>query len=527
MPELVNYHAPCPCGKSSDAYSEWDDGHGYCFSCSKYFELDMSESLTEGPGEPKPKPSTPTPKRPFTLQVGPYRGFQETTIRKYGCQLRIGEDGTPFAIQYPYGEGLKVRTFPKEFHQEGVCKDQGLFGAGLWESGAAKAVTIVEGEDDAFAAYEMLGSKYPVVSVQSSSTAKRDVLTSYQWLAGFEKIYLALYNDPQGQKATEQITKLFDYNKLYHVKFNKFKDADEYHKNDAAKDFVGAWWAASRYVPEGVVSSFSAVDEVLDGRSLEPIASYPFPTLQDMSYGVRQSEVVLITAESGVGKTEFVRAIEHHLIKNYDYPIGIIHLEEEKERAIKGLVGYEMQRPIHLPGFEMDVQRIKDGWRNLVRTDNRVHLYSHFGADDPDVILDTIRFMSGAAECRFIFLDHITMLVTGLETDDERRKLDYLSTKLGTMARELDHTLFLVSHVNSEGGTHGSKNIHRISDIRIHLERDLMASDPAVRDRVGLTVLKNRYGSKTGSAGHLVFNPETFVLTETETVPRGTSLPPI
>ena len=28
----MNLHQPCPCGKSSDAFTIYEDGHGHCFS---------------------------------------------------------------------------------------------------------------------------------------------------------------------------------------------------------------------------------------------------------------------------------------------------------------------------------------------------------------------------------------------------------------------------------------------------------------------------------------------------------------
>lgn len=520
MSEITKYHAPCPCGKSSDAYSEWADGHGYCFSCSKYFET-PSESETNERGDYERREGNPTilrnrTPREFHTEYLDYRGFNLGTLRKYGVKSRIDDSGSQFGVEYPYGEGIKVRTLPKSFHQEGNCKDHGLFGRSCFEVGSAKAITITEGEDDCLAAYEMLGSKYPVCSIQSSATAKRDISNAFSFVNSFEKVVLCFDNDEAGQNAAKKVANLFDYKKVFNVVLNKHKDPQLYHENGDIDEFKQAWWGARKFVPEGILSSNEDIFAALNEQGLEAIASYPFPTLQQMSYGIRQSEVILVTADSGVGKTEFIRALEHHLVKSTDLNIGIIHLEEEKERCIKGLIGYELQKPIHLPGHDVETDLVKSSWLDFVRHDNRVNIYSRFGSDDPDEILSNVRFMASSAECKLIFLDHITMLVTGLESDDERRKLDYISTKLGQLARELDFTLVMVSHVNSEGGTHGSKNIHRVCDIRIHLERDMFHEQQAQRNLTRLTVLKNRFGSKVGPAGELRFNPETFVLTENE-----------
>lgn len=108
------------------------------------------------------------------------------------------------------------------------------------------------------------------------------------------------------------------------------------------------------------------------------------------------------------------------------------------------------------------------------------------------------------------------MLVTGRDNEDERRSLDYLSTRFEWLVEELDFTLFLISHVNDEGLTRGSRNISKTADLHIHMERDKLAENEIEKNTTYLTVKKNRFGSRTGSAGRLYFDPSTFKVTEME-----------
>jgi twinkle protein len=122
--------------------------------------------------------------------------------------------------------------------------------------------------------------------------------------------------------------------------------------------------------------------------------------------------------------------------------------------------------------------------------------------------------MVTALDCKFIFLDHITMLVTGFENDDERKKLDYLSTRLAMLTRELDFTLFLISHVNDDGKTRGSRNISKVADLTVYMERDRENPDDVIRNTTKLMVKDNRLSGRTGPGGSLFFSQETYCLTE-------------
>jgi twinkle protein len=116
------------------------------------------------------------------------------------------------------------------------------------------------------------------------------------------------------------------------------------------------------------------------------------------------------------------------------------------------------------------------------------------------------------------------MIVTGLNDDDERKTLDYLSTKLATMVHDLDFTLFCISHVNDDGKTRGSRNISKVANLRIDLSRDLVADLEEDRNKTFVTVSKNRYVGKTGPAGVLAFDVDEFMLKEAKEVLH---LPPI
>ena len=530
--KIVLYRQPCPHCTSSDAYHIYADGHGFCFSCNGYDRIvaqEYLEQLSEVIDLPIISDMSINNPNNYSYQYVPLRGLTKETLQCYNVQSKIDGEGKPIEIAFPYTpDTLKIRSLTeKAFWSKGDMKSATLFGKDKFPKGSAKSITITEGEFDALSVYQMLGSSYPAVSVRSASSAGADCNHERDYLNSFDKIYLCFDNDEPGRKAKQAVARLFDFNKVYDIDFSgsEYKDANDFLVADKTDVFRRIWWNSRRFLPEGIISSFSEFDSIIDTEKQKDAVTFPFPTVQEMTYGIRTGEVVLVTALEGIGKTEILRAIEYHLLKTTDSNLGIIHLEEDKSRLLKGLAGYELKQPAHLPDTPFSRDEIKDALHKAVRIDNRLHIYNHFGSDDPNTILDIIRFLVASCNCRYVFFDHITMAVSGLGDEDERKALDYLSTRLAMMVQELDFALILVSHVNDEGKTRGSRNISKIANCWIHLDRDQQAPTEEQRNTTHLTFKKNRFGARTGPGGKLLFDLSTFMIEEAD--PQKMTLPPV
>ena len=158
----------------------------------------------------------------------------------------------------------------------------------------------------------------------------------------------------------------------------------------------------------------------------------------------------------------------------------------------------------------------------------RVFAFDHFGSIQTDEILARIRYMIKALDCKFIILDHLSILVSGLEGDDERRNIDKMMTNLRSLVEETQCCVLLVSHLRRASGDkgqeegkeislsmlRGSHSIAQISDAVIAMERDQQATDPVVANTTTVRVLKNRYAGETGVGAYLLYDRDTGRMTE-------------
>jgi twinkle protein len=160
--------------------------------------------------------------------------------------------------------------------------------------------------------------------------------------------------------------------------------------------------------------------------------------------------------------------------------------------------------------------------------DGDVQLFNHFGSTSLDVVVNRIQYMAKAMGCTHIFLDHISILVSGItgQVTDERRLIDQIMTTLRTMVQELGITLFLVSHLTRpQGDGHengakvklsqlrGSHSIAQLADFCLGLQ--VNAEDPT-DDTRDIVVLKNRFTGQVGWAGRLQYNRDTGRLIDTD-----------
>jgi twinkle protein len=517
MSKFKEYGLPCPCGESSDAFALDHDGRGFCFSCRdprKYVQKDKRE-LTE-------EVSDISDDDIVELVFESTRGISKKTLEFYDIRTKkINGEAYSWGFQYPNGSWKSKKIHPKsrkdQYSWNGEANLAGLFGRDKFGPGSKGSVTITEGEFDAPTLYEATGGSTAAVSVQSSSTALRDIELEYEWVNSFDKIILAFDNDEAGKNALRKVMSsgLFDFNKLYYVPFQQFKDANDYAQNGKMGDLAKVWKQAKKYTPDNIISTFSEIEEALKESHDQEIGTYPTERLNDMLYGLHRGQVIVVKGMEGIGKTEIFRMMEHHLLKTTECKLGLIHMEEDKSTTIKGLATYELGIPCTLPDTGVTEKDILKGYAKAVGDrEDRVYIYTMFGGDDPDDVLDSIRFLVASGGVDVVFLDHITLLVTGTEEGDERRKLDYMSTKLKKMCKELNFCLVMITHVNDDGQTRGSRNISKIADTMIHLDRDKLSDDELEKNTLWLTIEKNRMTGRTGKAGGLFFNSDTFKLEE-------------
>jgi twinkle protein len=532
---FISIHKPCEDCGSSDGLSINDDFSTYCFACANFTPSDQS-IYTE-----KSMPPETIVVKDMTSFLESYnngvstsiseRKLSKDTVERYGVVRNDGNYLFPYYDKDSSLCGAKVRSIKdKVFSTIGNFSAGTLFGQNIFPSGG-KYVTITEGEFDALAVYQLTGSKYPAVSIRNGAAAAlKNCKDAYEYLNSFENIVICFDGDEPGMKASKEVAELFGSKAKVFKPLPEYKDACDWLADGKSAAFVSRWWASEGFIPDGIVSGSTLWDEV--SKPMAPAdCKYPWQGLNDLTYGIRFGELVTITAGSGLGKSQVLREIAWHILQTTSDSVGLMFLEESVKKTGLSLMSLAVDTPLHLPDTSsVSDQQRRQAFDSTLGT-GRVFLFDHFGSTSIGNIINRVRYLAKGLNCKYIFLDHLSIIVSAQENSDERKAIDEIMTKLRMLVQETNIALIIVSHLkrpsdkgHEEGAAtslaqlRGSASIAQLSDMVIGLERNGQHEDPLVRNTTQLRVLKNRYSGTTGPAGCLLYNKITGRMTPTDDI---------
>lgn len=532
-----NRQSPCPkCrsnnrDKSGNNLIEFETNF-HCFACGYHvLKSNQSGNVVNLNNHLPPTSERDEPMIEYEpSEMVPSRGVTPRTFEFYG----VHSDNTKHI--YPYYKnndltGIQTRYLAqKGFSTKGETIHTGLFGSHKFAPSCSKEVLITEGALDALSAYQLLNGTVPCLAFVNNTVAKGMAKANFDYINSFKTIYLCPDNDEPGELMVKEVAPMFS-GKVKIIRLPQgFKDANDVLQVGDYTLFNKLKANAQLWVPDEIVCSDSTYNDLLNYKDrLKVTQDYPWKGLTDTLYGIRQGELVTICGGTGIGKSTFVKEILYHLLKNTDDLIGAIFLEETLEKTELSIIGIDLGKPIHLPNVDVDKDMFEQSYKELL-SKGRVFHHKHFGSTQIDNIINRIRYMVKVLGCKYVFLDHISMIVSSQENGDERKALDEVATKVRMLIEETGATIFMVSHLKRTDKAHeegqpvslnhirGSAGIAQVSDVVISLERNQQDDNVDRRSMTTVRVLKNRFSGETGKACTLFYNKDYYRFQEVEEV---------
>lgn len=502
------------------------------------------------------------------------RKVSKATCEKFGIRAALSEkDGkTVEAYYFPsYDQKGKIAGFTKQDvtkhkSEKGHWSTVGsvtignkLFGQDVAEEVQRKknVIVVTEGQWDCVSSFQALvdnvkGTKYEglepfVVSIpMGTGNAVEALLHNESFIQKYDGLCLFFDNDHatpaelkkgilKGKEAREAVAAAFigaGMSITTVIAEGEYKDASDYLQDGESESLAKLiQFGKQVYAAEKIVRASEIDLEELLTPQKPGFMVKCFPKLMKGLNGLRESELTLFLAPSNVGKTTVCSILGAEIMD--DFHLGMIYLEEDKRETFLRQIASKLkvnylkfkENPLSAATRE-DIQSVYDD----IAQNNKLAIVDHFGSMPVDGLMNKIKHLHLVEGCRFIILDHISMVVSGTETDNERKELDIVMTALASFCAANPVHVLVISHINrtnaqqflppkgSEGepfwvnvtkeSARGSSALEACSWNIVALEPEVMPDFS--RGRVRFKILKTRFGNFLGIADVFTLDKETW-----------------
>lgn len=510
---------------SGDNLVRYSDGGAHCFACGHHVFGD-GESPAPAPVNEQVKGWTPVKGDIVAL---PHRKINSEICALYNYRT-TSHKGQQIEVANYYREGVligqKIRAPNKRFFAQGEMRDAPLFGQHLWRQGGRRII-VTEGEIDCLAIAQMLKGRWPVVSIPNGASGAADAFRrNLEFLSSYEEVVICFDMDEPGQDAALECAKLLPPGKARIVSLPR-KDAGEMVVNNQSAQLSTAIWEAKAYRPDGIIH----VREV-DERKVSDMKIYPYPWMSPnkMLYGQHGGAITMYTSGTGMGKSTFIRELMHSHLEA-GRKVGMIMLEESPTETLYDMMSLHLKIPVRrimaarklndalekngLPPIDFGVNdTLTDEQLTQAReimAGRGLYLYDHHGENLADELLAKIEYMAVGLGVDIVVLDHISVVVAGMDSGNERKDIDTLMTNLRSVVQRTGIHLDCVTQLRKadgkpyeEGGRitsqdlRGSASLSSVPNTVVAIERNQQHPDPEHANTMVVRSLKDRFSGNTG-----------------------------
>ncbi|AMO43521.1 DNA primase/helicase [Pseudomonas phage K4] len=470
---LVKIGHECGTRDGLQVFEREDGGvDGYCYSCKTYVRHPFGDerNVKDIPVKQRIK-KTREEIQAEIKEIADYgvvdlvdRRLRKDVLELYGIKIGVSEeDGkTPKFHYYPYYKNGELRAYKVRFVENkrmwtiGDQTDVDLFGWEVAKKSGARRLIITEGELDAAALHKILEMYTPeqykdnipaVCSLpHGAAAAGKDIARLMPEIRKyFKEVSLAFDNDDAGQRAVEDVCKIFPDATVINL---PGKDANECLMSGKGK----AAHKACTFNHQKVKNTRLVFGEDLHEEARKPAAygelTWPWEHINKKTRGIRFGETIYIGAGVKMGKSELLNMLGAHFVKEHGVKVFMAKPEEANAKTYKLMCGKIAKKVFHDPEREFDFDAYDRAGEVLKDKLAMVNLYQHLGWET----LKADIYAAAAWGAKVVFIDPITNLTNGMAAADANVKLQEIAQEISAMALDLNIVVFLFAHLKAPEG---------------------------------------------------------------------------
>jgi len=230
---------------------------------------------------------------------------------------------------------------------------------------------------------------------------------------------------------------------------------------------------ADKRVRQGLSSIQPILKEVFDEadrrhqtKSALTGLSSGFPALDLRTAGFQKSDLIIVAARPGMGKTSFVLNIAQHVAIQEQVPVAIFSLEMSKEQLVQGMicslgrVDWHRWRTGHFR---------QEDWVRIARAVEKLYTAPLYIDDTPAITPMEMRAKARRLQAErglgLIVVDYLQLMRSGLRLENRVQEISEITRALKSLARELNVPLIACAQLSRAVEARPDKR-PQLSDLR-------------------------------------------------------------
>ncbi|MEM9052065.1 MAG: replicative DNA helicase [Bacteroidota bacterium] len=212
------------------------------------------------------------------------------------------------------------------------------------------------------------------------------------------------------------------------------------------------------------IENIEAAKKNVDGVSGVPSG---FHALDRITSGWQRSDMIIIAARPGMGKTAFVISMARNIAVDFNLPVAIFSLEMSSIQLVNRLISGETG----IRGEKIRKGNLED--HEFTQLHTRIKKLSNapiFIDDTPSLSVFELRAkarrLKSKHDIQLIIVDYLQLMTAGSDKGNREQEISTISRSIKTIAKELNIPIIALSQLSRAVETRGGDKKPMLSDLR-------------------------------------------------------------
>ena len=200
-------------------------------------------------------------------------------------------------------------------------------------------------------------------------------------------------------------------------------------------------------VNEIVVQAFDRLD-MINSQNADEYLGVPtgIKDLDRVIMGLNKSDLILLAARPGMGKTSFALNIAENVAINKEKKVAFFSLEMSKEQLVSRILSTKGQ----IPGQNLRMGKLSDKeWERLIEAGDMVSKSPIYIDDTPGITIPEMKAkIRRLGNFDLVIIDYLQLMSSARRIDNRVQEISEITRNLKIMAKELDVPVLTLSQLS-------------------------------------------------------------------------------